>query len=58
MDRRQLLFEATALGSVANLNLDHLLIAQVGKATMRRGRISSLVAPELSESIPTMQCEG
>ena len=38
MDRRQLLFGATALGLVTNLNLNHPLIAQVGKATM--GRLS------------------
>ena len=32
MDRRQLLLGVTALGLVTNLNLNHLLIAQVGKA--------------------------
>jgi hypothetical protein len=40
MDRRQLLFGATALGLVTNLNLNHLLIAQVGKATMGGGGLS------------------
>lgn len=39
MDRRQLLFGATALGLVTNLNLSHPLIAQVGKV-MGRGRLS------------------
>jgi hypothetical protein len=34
MDRRQLLFGATALGLVTNLNLNHPFIAQVGKATV------------------------
>ena len=34
MDRRQLLFGASALGLVANLNLNHPLIAQVGNALM------------------------
>ena len=38
MDRRQLLFGASALGLVANLNLNHPLIAQVGTATMASGR--------------------
>jgi hypothetical protein len=38
MDRRQLLFGATALGLVTNLNLNHLLIAQVSNATMASGR--------------------
>jgi hypothetical protein len=36
MDRRQLLFGATALGLVTNLNLNHPLIAQVGNAVMGR----------------------
>jgi hypothetical protein len=40
MDRRQLLFGTTALGLVTNINLNHLLIAQVGKATMGSGRLS------------------
>ena len=40
MDRRQLLFGATALGLVTNLNLNHPLIAQVGNATMGSGRLS------------------
>ena len=40
MDRRQLLFGATALGLVANLNLNHPLIAQVGNATMGNRRLS------------------
>ena len=40
MDRRQLLFGATALGLVTNLNLSHPLIAQVGEATMGIGRLS------------------
>jgi hypothetical protein len=34
MDRRQLLFGASALGLVTNLNLNHPLIAQVGTAVM------------------------
>jgi hypothetical protein len=34
MDRRQLLFGASALGMVTNLNLNHPLIAQVGTAVM------------------------
>jgi hypothetical protein len=34
MDRRQLLFGATALGLVANLNLNHLLVAQVSTTTL------------------------
>jgi hypothetical protein len=33
MDRRQLLFGATALGLVTNLNLNHPLIAQVSETT-------------------------
>lgn len=40
MDGRQLLFGTTALGLVANLNLNHPLIAQVGKATGGSGRLS------------------
>ena len=36
MDRRELLFGASALGLVTNLNLNHLLIAQVGNAVMGR----------------------
>jgi len=36
MDRRQLLFGASALGLVANLNLNHPFIAQVGNAVMGR----------------------
>jgi hypothetical protein len=36
MDRRQLLFGASALGLVTNLNLNHPLIAQVGTAVMGR----------------------
>jgi hypothetical protein len=36
MDRRQLLFGASALGLVTNLNLNHPLIAQVGNAVMGR----------------------
>jgi len=40
MDRRELLFGATALGLVTNVNLNHLLIAQVGKATMGGRRLS------------------
>jgi hypothetical protein len=39
MDRRQLLFGATALGLLTNLNLNHPLIAQVGEAT-GGGRLS------------------
>src|SRR5580704_1444309 len=38
MDRRQLLFGASALGLVTNLNLNHPLIAQVSNATMASGR--------------------
>ncbi|HXW89904.1 MAG TPA: hypothetical protein VEK33_05090 [Terriglobales bacterium] len=34
MGRRQLLFEAMALGLVANLNLNHPLIAQVGTTSL------------------------
>ena len=34
MDRRQLLLGATALGLATNLNLNHLLVAQVGKANV------------------------
>jgi hypothetical protein len=34
MDRRQLLLGVIALGLAANLNLNHLLIAQVGKANV------------------------
>ena len=36
MDRRQLLYGASALGLVTNLNLNHPLIAQVGSAVMGR----------------------
>ena len=36
MDRRQLLFGAASLGLVTNLNRNHLLNAQVGKATVDR----------------------
>jgi YD repeat-containing protein len=34
MDRRQLLLGATALGLATNLNLNHLLLAQVGKSNV------------------------
>ena len=40
MDRRQLLFGASALGVVTNLNLNHPLIAEVGSAVMGRRRLS------------------
>ncbi len=40
MDRRQLLFGATALGLATNLKLNHPLIAQGGEATMGSGRLS------------------
>jgi hypothetical protein len=40
MDRRQLLFGASALGLVTNLNLNHPLIAQVGTAVMGSRRLS------------------
>jgi hypothetical protein len=40
MDRRQLLFGATALGLVTNLNLNHPLIAQVGETTRGSRRLS------------------
>jgi hypothetical protein len=40
MDRRQLLLGATALGLVTNLNLKHLLNAQVGEAAMGNRRLS------------------
>ena len=40
MDRRQLLFGASALGLVTNLNLNHPLIAQVGNAVMGSRRLS------------------
>ena len=39
MDRRQLLFGASALGLVTNLNLNHPLIAQVGEAVMCSRRL-------------------
>ena len=40
MDRRQLLFGASALGLVTNLNRNHPLIAQVGSAVMSSRRLS------------------
>jgi hypothetical protein len=40
MDRRQLLFGASALGLVTNLNVNHPLIAQVGNAVMGSRRLS------------------
>jgi hypothetical protein len=40
MDRRELLFGASALGMVTSLNLNHPLIAQVGNAVMGRRRLS------------------
>jgi hypothetical protein len=40
MDRRQLLFGASALGLVTNLNLNHPFIAQVGNAVMGLRRLS------------------
>ena len=40
MDRRQLLFGATALGLATNLKLNHPLIVQGGEATMGSGRLS------------------
>ena len=40
MDRRQLLFGASALGLAANLNLNHPLLAQVGNAVMGSRRLS------------------
>jgi hypothetical protein len=40
MDRRQLLFGASALGLATNLNLNHPLIAQVGNAVMGSRRRS------------------
>ena len=40
MDRRQLLFGASALGLATNLNLHHPLIAQVGNAVMGMRRLS------------------
>jgi hypothetical protein len=40
MDRRQLLFGASALGLVTNLNLNHPLIAQVANAVMGSRRLS------------------
>jgi hypothetical protein len=40
MDRRRLLFGASALGLVTNLNLNHPLIAQVGNAVMGSRRLS------------------
>jgi YD repeat-containing protein len=40
MDRRQLLFGASALGLVTNLNLHHPLVAQVGNAVMGSRRLS------------------
>jgi hypothetical protein len=40
MDRRQLLFGASALGLATNLNLNHPLIAQVGNAVMGSRRLS------------------
>ncbi len=40
MDRRQLLFGASALGLVTNLNLNHPLLAQVGNVVMGTRRLS------------------
>jgi hypothetical protein len=40
MDRRQLLFGASALGLVTKLKLNHPLIAQVGEAVMGSRRLS------------------
>jgi hypothetical protein len=40
MDRRQLLFGASPLGLVTNLNLNHPVIAQVGNAVMGSRRLS------------------
>jgi hypothetical protein len=40
MDRRQLLFGASALGLVTNVNLNHPLIAQVVNAVISSRRLS------------------
>ena len=53
MDRRQLLFGASALGLVTNLNLDHLLIAQVGNAVMGSRRLSDRERAGLRGSVKT-----
>ena len=52
MDRRQLLFGATALGLVTNLNLNHLLLAQVGYA-VGKGRLSDRERAGLRGSVKT-----
>jgi len=49
MDRRQLLFGASALGLVTNLNLNHPLIAQVGTAVMGRRRLPEMWKVRLSD---------
>jgi hypothetical protein len=53
MDRRQLLFGATALGLVTNVNLNHPLIAQVGEATRGSRRISDRLRAGLRGPVKT-----
>jgi hypothetical protein len=56
MDRRQLLFGASALGLVTNLNLNHPLIAQVGNAVMGSRRLSDRERAGLRGPVKT--CSG
>ena len=53
MDRRQLLFGASALGLATNLNLNHPLIAQVGNAVMGSRRVSDREQAGLRGSVKT-----
>ena len=54
MDRRQLLFGASALGLVTNLNLNHPLIAQVGNAVMGSRRLSDRERAGLRGPVKTL----
>ena len=53
MDRRQLLFGAAALGLVTNLDLNHALMAQVGKATTGSLRFSDRERAGLRGAVKT-----
>jgi hypothetical protein len=53
MDRRQLLFGASALRLVTNLNLNHPLIAQVGNSVMGSRRLSDRERARLRGPVKT-----
>jgi hypothetical protein len=58
MDRRRLLFGASALGLVTNLNLNHPLIAQVGTAVMGSRRLSDRERAGLRGPVSSALIEG